>query len=141
MTAPLSSEDIKMLRSKEGLLLLCAACVLTVSMAASAADQGRASDARKIYMEDREFCLSGKASQDRQTCLREAGAALQEAKQGQLADPQTTFEQNKFARCDYHKVPADREYCERRMRGEGTTSGSVEDGGILRELVVVVPAS
>ena len=131
-----------MLRTKEGLLLLCATFVFAVSMAASAADPVRVSDARKVYMEDREFCLSGRSAQDRHTCLREAGAALQEARQGgQLADPQTAFEQNKFARCAYHKNPADRDFCERRMRGEGTTSGSVEDGGILRELVVVVPAS
>lgn len=130
-----------MLRTKERLLLLCAAFVFTVSTAASAADPSRVSDARKVYIEDREFCLSGKSSQDRHTCLREAGAALQEAGRGRLADPQTAFEQNKFARCDYHKNPADREYCERRMRGEGTTSGSVEGGGILRELTVIVPAS
>ena len=44
---------------------------------------------------------------------------------------------NKFARCDYHKDPNDREYCIRRMKGEGTVSGSVEGGGLIRELRVI----
>ena len=122
-------------------LLLCAIGALSFSTAASAADPGRVSDARNRYLEDRAFCLSGQSSQDQRTCLREAGAALQEAGRGQLADPQTAFEQNKFARCASHKDPADREYCERRMRGEGTRSGSAESGGILRELTVIVPAA
>ena len=122
-------------------LLLCAIGALSFSTAASAADPRSVPDARNRYLEDRAFCLSGQSSQDQRTCLREAGAALQEAGRGQLADPQTAFEQNKFARCGFHREPADREYCERRMRGEGTRSGSAESGGILRELTVIVPAA
>jgi hypothetical protein len=34
----------------------------------------------------------------------------------------------------------ERRDCLARMRGEGTVSGSVEAGGILREKVTVVPA-
>ena len=122
-------------------LLLCAIGALSFSTAASAADPRSVHDPQKRYQEDRAFCLSGKSSQDRATCLREAGAALQDARRGRLEDAQAAYEQNKFARCAYHKVPADREYCERRMRGEGTTSGSAESGGILRELTVIVPAA
>lgn len=121
-------------------LLLCAIGALSFSTAALAADPGRVSDARSRYLEDRAFCLSGASSQDRATCLREAGAALQEAPRGGLTDG-ASIEQNKFARCGYHKNLEDRSYCERRMRGEGTTSGSAESGGILRELTVIVPAA
>ncbi len=121
-------------------LLLCAIGALSFSTA-SAADPRSVPDPQKRYQEDRAFCLSGKSSQDRATCLREAGAALQDARRGRLEDAQAAYEQNKFARCAYHRNPADREYCERRMRGEGTTSGSVEGGGILRELIVAVPPS
>ena len=92
--------------------------------------------ASKIYAEERARC---QAAEDRRACLREAGAALQEAKAGKLADANTSFESNKVARCSYLKGD-DREYCVRRMNGEGTTSGSVEGGGILRELTVTVPA-
>ena len=36
--------------------------------------------------------------------------------------------------------PADQEDCVRRMQGEGTIIGSVEEGGIYRELHRTVPA-
>jgi len=73
--------------------------------------------------------------------LREAGAARAEAKRGVLGkdDNPADFERNRLARCDLHQGE-DRELCLRRMRGEGTVSGSVEGGGILRELRVTVPA-
>jgi hypothetical protein len=72
---------------------------------------------------------------------REAGAARDEARRGELArgENPSQFEQNKFARCDKH-AGEDRELCLRRMSGEGTVSGSVQGGGIYRELRVIVPA-
>jgi hypothetical protein len=73
------------------------------------------------------------------TCRREAYAARDEARHGTLAEG-ADFERNKLARCEAHKDAAERDYCLRRMRGEGTVSGSVEGGGLLRELRVIVPA-
>jgi hypothetical protein len=72
---------------------------------------------------------------------REAGAARDEARRGELARGENAaqFEQNKFARCEKHSGE-DRELCMRRMSGEGTVSGSVQGGGIYRELRVIVPA-
>jgi len=74
--------------------------------------------------------------------LREAGAARAEAKRGVLGkdDNPAEFERNRLARCDRH-TGEDRELCIRRMNGEGTITGSVEGGGILRELHVTVPAA
>ena len=64
---------------------------------------------------------------------------MQAAKRGRLGDGQSSYEQNRLARCD--RLPAgDREDCVRRMHGEGTVSGSVEGGGIYRELRTTVPA-
>lgn len=92
------------------------------------------------YLQDRAQCAD-KPDGARTTCLREAGAAQAEARRGTLAaDDTSNYEKNRDARCDVHKDPQEREYCLRRMHGEGTTSGSVEGGGILRELVVTVPA-
>lgn len=73
--------------------------------------------------------------------LREAGAAREEAKRGVLGrhDNPAEFERNRLARCDKH-TGEDRDYCIRRMQGEGTVTGSVQGGGILRELRVTVPA-
>jgi len=115
-------------------LALCAAGAVLAATVAVAADRG---DAQRAYQRDRAACMSGQTSQDRATCLREASAALQEARRGNLDDGQAQFEQNRLLRCE-KQPPEDREDCVRRMRGEGSTSGSVEGGGILRELVTPV---
>jgi len=77
----------------------------------------------------------------RDPAVHEAQAARQEERQGKLKDnaDEAQRERNKFARCEYLKGD-DREYCIRRMNGEGTVTGSVEGGGLYRELRVYVPA-
>jgi hypothetical protein len=108
-----------------------AASLLLVGGAAIAAT---ASDAQLRYQQERKACLSGASHQDRATCLREAGAALQEASRGRLAAGSgSRFGDNAVARCAA-LPPADRDECVMRMR-EGTTSGSAAQGGVLRELV------
>lgn len=84
---------------------------------------------------------SAAGSDRRDPAVREEQAARQEAREGKLArgDNPAEFERNRLARCDKH-TGEDRDYCIRRMNGEGTVSGSVEGGGIYRELRVPVPA-
>ena len=92
------------------------------------------------YQAERADCLDGSNHQDRKTCLREAGAALEEARRGTLGSSDTaTFERNARLRCS-SLPPADRTSCEARMSGQGTVSGSVEGGVVYRELIEVVPA-
>jgi hypothetical protein len=129
-----------MLFTTERLLLLFVFALLFASLMASAAEPVRPASAHRQYLEERAYCLSGRSAQDRATCLREAGAARNEATSGKLADASADFEKNRIARCSYQKGN-DYGYCVRRMRGEGTVSGSVEGGGILRELVVTLPAA
>lgn len=118
------------------LLVLGSAFAATAAMAATAS-----SEATAIYKAERAACLSGESHQDRATCLKEAGAALKEARKGRLNGNQDTFEQNALIRCN--ALPEnDRDACQRRIKGEGTVSGGVPEGGLLRELVVpVTPAS
>jgi len=118
-------------------LLFLIAALFSTGTAHSAGPAGAASP-HKTYQYDRADCNSGIAGPDKAACLREAGAALEEAKSGKLADANTNFESNRIQRCTYLREP-DKGYCIRRMNGEGTVSGSVEGGGILRELVVTVP--
>ena len=106
---------------------------------AMAADGNSAANAQKLYQRDRAACLDGRTNQDRNTCLREAGAAFQESKRGRLGDNEADFERNRLLRCDQQPAE-DRPACLRRMNGEGFTSGSVEGGGIYRELTVPVAA-
>ena len=114
-----------------------AGALLVAGMAAAAGDS--LSEAQARYQQDRAACISGQSNQDRATCLREAGAALQEAKRGRSGDQPSSYEKNQLARCD-RLAGEDRDDCLRRMRGEGTVSGSVEGGGIYRELRTTVPA-
>ena len=112
-------------------------CVLMGATAAMAADRASLSEALAAYKRDRAACASGQSNEDRATCLREAGAAYREARQGRLDDDHTQFERNRLLRCEQQPAE-DRAACVRRMNGEGFTSGSVEGGGIYRELVVPV---
>jgi hypothetical protein len=110
----------------------CAALLL-----AAAAQAAPASDAQLRYRQERAACMNGTSNQERATCLREAGAALQEAKHGGLSSGD--LDRNRTQRCA--ALPAqDREDCAMRMEGHGSTSGSVMQGGILRELERPVPA-
>ena len=105
--------------------------------ASSASAEGANPGAQARYQQDRAACMNGTSNQDRATCLREAGAALQESKGNRLENATSAYDQNRYLRCD--PLPAgQREDCVRRMSGEGTVSGSVEGGGIYRELVTPV---
>jgi hypothetical protein len=80
--------------------------------------------------------------QDRAACLREAGAARQEAGRNGLTTPSPGREDaNALARCSEQPM-ADRADCEARMRGGArtTTEGSVMGGGVIRETVTPLPS-
>lgn len=83
--------------------------------------------------------------QDRAACLREIGAARQEARRDGLTSASAaSYEQNALARCQLQPV-ADRADCEARIvgsSGAGRTSveGSVMGGGVIRETVTPIPA-
>jgi hypothetical protein len=125
------------LSSSLGLRAFAVATLLLAGVAAAA--RGGLSEAQARYQLDRAACMSGQSHQDNATCLKEAGAALQEAKSGRTSAGQSSYEQNQLIRCE-HLSGGDRDDCLRRMRGEGTVSGSVESGGIYRELRTTVPA-
>lgn len=87
------------------------------------------------YQQDRADCLAGRTHQDKATCLREAGAALVEARRGGLTSADAaTLQRNALQRCQ-RQPQEDRADCERLVRGEGSRSGSVEGGGVIREVV------
>lgn len=122
---------------------LGAACLALLAAAspASAADAGSAEPIRQQYQADRAACLSGRTGEDLKDCLREAGAAAQAARQGKLLEgPDENFRQNALARCA-PLPPEQREACRMRIEGAGTVTGSVEGGGLYRELIVREPAS
>ena len=121
-------------------LTLALAATVAVSGAFAAQRTGASADAQARYKEDRAACMSGQSGQERETCLKEAGAALAEARRGNLSEGESRPElrSNRMDRC---KVLSgdERTDCIARMRGEGTVEGSVKGGGVLREKVTIVP--
>jgi hypothetical protein len=80
--------------------------------------------------------------QDRAACLREAGAARQEAgRDGLTSATSGRYDANAMARCR-EQPAADRADCEARLQGGArtTTEGSVMGGGVIRETVTPLPA-
>ena len=128
------------------LVIACASALAAPLAGATPAEpvapavQGTHADPQARYERDRAACLSGRRSQqDESTCLKEAGAALQAARRGDLTSGGGELKRNARERCNV-LAGDERRDCLARMRGEGTVSGSVEGGGILREKVTVVPA-
>jgi hypothetical protein len=78
--------------------------------------------------------MNGTSNQDRSTCLKEAGAARDTARKSQPTESDAKLHQNAKQRCDALSGDEARD-CLARMKGKGTTSGSVQGGGILRETV------
>ena len=121
------------------LLLAAAQAQAAISLqhpAAAAAPDGAA---RAQYNRDRAACLAGDSGEDRDTCLREAAAALQQAARDAAtpdAGPAPDYPANALARCQVHRQAEDRLSCELRMRAPA--QGSVQAGGLLREAIETV---
>lgn len=102
--------------------------------------QSSAAGSTRTYQEERAMCAH--LPQDPAACAREAGAARQAARQGQLTSV-PDYTANALARCAAH-APVERSACEARITGAGQSSvqGSVMGGGVIRESVttVVMPA-
>jgi hypothetical protein len=118
------------------LLALCAAVVGFAAQAAQvAAEPGAAERNRREVA----ACRDTATLENRAACLEDAMVAYREARRGALGDGVVVnaaeLKANLLRRCDALKTAADKEDCLARMRGQGTTSGSIEGGGIYRELV------
>ncbi|MDQ2778105.1 MAG: hypothetical protein M3Y32_00945 [Pseudomonadota bacterium] len=119
-------------------VLAASAFMGPLSQAAHAA--GTDAAAQQRYKTETAACASKPDAESRKTCLKEAGAAKAEAGQGRLATPGADLAANAKARCD--ALPGDqRTTCLERMGSAGVTSGSVEGGGVLRELTTRTPAA
>lgn len=99
---------------------------------ACAAGKSAANQAQQQYQQDRAQCLRGQSHQDKATCLKEASAAYQEARRGGLATQESQLSGNATQRCNA-QPEADRADCVKRLTGAGSTEGSVNGGGLIRQ--------
>ena len=96
-------------------------------------------DASGSYRSEVQACMSGHTQQDRETCLKEARNAAAEKNRGRL-ESYGMNEQHAMARCDVHTASDDRAACQARVMGMGNVQGSVEGGGLIREIETQVPS-
>lgn len=124
-------------------LIVPSSCLIFLGLAipsALALAQSQSQSPNERYQVERTECYNGRSSEDGATCLKEANAALAEDKRGKLAAGGASYQKNATLRCQTLPL-ADKADCEKRMRGEGTVSGSVASGGFLRELMVQSPVA
>jgi hypothetical protein len=122
-------------------LLTVGATLVTIfaTFSATSSHAATPSAAEARYQQDRANCLAGKSVEGQKTCLKEAGAALEAARQHDLksGDP-ALWAANERKRCDPLSGD-DKKACLAIADGQGTTSGSVAAGGELHTLVTVEP--
>lgn len=97
------------------------------------------------YTQDRAACESGHTAEDKATCLREAGAALDARRHGQLTNDGTPL-RNATDRC--RMLPQkDQADCVARIVGplspnqQVRESGSVAGGGDIKETITTTPGA
>ncbi len=114
----------------------------TFSVGAISANAGAPTPAEQRYQQERADCLAGKTAESQKTCLKEAGAALQAAREHDLRSPPAAqLAANERKRCEPLSGD-DRKACLARAAGMDTsTSGSVAAGGDLKKTVTIVPGT
>ena len=130
---------VKPTRSRHALMPAHAALLAMLAFTCCAATAAGGSPAAKErYQAEKTVCIKGESHQDNATCLKEAQAALAESATRPAVPAAADYAQNALIRCK--TLPADeRDACQRRIAGEGNSSGSVEGGGMLREVVTPAP--
>lgn len=125
------------LRTRHAAAWLAAALMGLAGAAQAGPKPAHIDPLRLQYEREKADCMTGRTSEPRNVCLREAAAAYADARRGRLAvagaGPEL-WQANALRRCQAQPAE-DREMCERRVR-EGTVTGSVESGGQLTTLVV-----
>ncbi len=98
--------------------------------------------AEQRYQQDHANCMAGKTAESQQTCLKEAGAALQASREHDLkSGSPAQLAANERKRCEVLSGD-DKKDCLKRAAGMDTSvSGSVAGGGQLKETVTVVPGT
>jgi hypothetical protein len=111
------------------------------AVAAAAAQVSVAEDAgidnSGKYNQERAWCVANTQGDERAACLRDSGAAQAEKRGGTLDNNDANFAANAMQRCEA-LAGADRAACKARVMGYGSASGSVQGGGIIKQVETVV---
>ena len=112
--------------------LVCLALVISMPSSSATKSAAKGNSARSSP------CAYGIAQDGTKNCMYKAEYDITTSRQNVLdADPEQ-YIRNALIRCDSLKGD-DRKDCLSRIRGGGTVSGSIEGGGLYRELVTIIP--
>lgn len=119
-----------------------AAAALALALPAWAQGAGAAKTSTdNRYQQERAACAAMSNPESRTSCLRDLGAARQQARsQPRAPVSPEQLQRNALQRCEVHTAADERTICERMVRGEGEVSGSVSGGGLIRSIETTVPA-
>ena len=84
----------------------------------------------------RSWCLSNTTGAKRADCLEYSYANAQEKRKSEQEADSTDFAGNALSRCNVFKGE-DRVACDARAKGLGSSSGSVQGGGVITEVTTV----
>ena len=129
--------------TKAGLAALVACAVVCSAPAMAAAAKAGANERQTSDKPLRARCPYGIATDGSSNCMTQADFTERRSIQAAFDRDPAQYKRNALARCE-GLSGNDRQDCISRIDGKGTTSGSVEGGGIYRELVtreVGVPAA
>lgn len=121
-----------------GASVFALASPVALAAPASGASSSQQAAINAQYQREVARCKAGQTNEDPATCLKEAGAARQQAMQGGLVESGQNYSQNALDRCKL--LPSDQQAACRDMMLQPTrTEGSVGSGGVLRTYEYQVP--
>ena len=89
------------------------------------------------YQQERAWCMANTSGEEQATCLKNSGAAQAEKRRGTLDNNGGNFDANAMQRCNV-LTGEDRAACQARVAGLGSASGSVQGGGVMKQVETVV---
>ena len=116
---------------------LCALFAVVAATAQVSAVGNTGIDNSGNYQQERAWCMANTSGEEQATCLKNSGAAQAEKRRGTLDNNGGNFDANAMQRCNV-LTGEDRAACQARVAGLGSASGSVQGGGILKQVETVV---
>lgn len=93
-------------------------------------------DTSRNTTQERAWCMANTDGVARVDCLKEAGAAQAEKRRGTLDNNSGSFGANAVERCEVFEG-TERVACQARVMGYGNASGSVQGGGVIKQIETV----
>ncbi len=120
-----------------GLCALFAVVAATAQVSAIGTPGNTGIDSSGNYQQERAWCMANTTGEEQATCLKSSGAAQAEKRRGTLDNNGANFDANAMQRCNV-LLGEERAACQARVAGLGSASGSVQGGGLIKQVETVV---